>query len=100
LPEALRLDTYRVSGCQVRVWWVPEIDDGRCRFLTDSDALTLKAMAGLIGDLCTGGTPAEVAAFDFGFLDELGLMRQFAESRAATVRRIVEMTRAFAESRR
>lgn len=99
LPEQLRVDTHRVTGCQVRLWLVAEFAGGRCRFRTDSDAVTLKAMTGLLCDLCSDGTPAEIVALDFAFLDQLGLLRQLAENRRVTVLRVAEQIRAFAAAR-
>jgi cysteine desulfuration protein SufE len=96
LPEQLRVDAQRVTGCQVRLWFVAELADGRCRFRTDSDAVTLKAMTSLLCDLCSDGTPAEIVALDFAFLDQLGLLRQLAENRRATVLRVAEQIHAFA----
>ncbi len=96
LPEDLRLEAHRVTGCQVRLWFVCEFRDGRCWFRTDSDAVTLKAMTGLLGELASGATPAELATLDFAFLDQLGLLRQLAENRRATVLRVADQLRAFA----
>ena len=96
LPEELRIDAHRVTGCQVRLWFVPEMGGGRCVFRTDSDAVTLKAMTGLLCELASGATPAEVAACDFAFLEQFGLLRQLAENRRATVLRVADQIRAFA----
>ena len=96
LPVELRVDANRVEGCQVRLWFVAEFSEGRCRFRTDSDAVTLKAMTGLLCDLGSDSTPAEIVAHDFAFLEQLGLVRQLAENRRATVLRVADQIRAFA----
>lgn len=96
LPDDLRRDEYRVEGCQVRLWFVPEYREGRCGFLTDSDAATLRAMSGLLCDLAHGASPAELVSWQPDFLERLGLLRQLADSRRATVGRIGEKIRAFA----
>ncbi len=96
LPDSRRLDAYRVPGCQVRLWLVPEFDQGRCRFACDSDAITLRALVGLLCELADGLPPAEAARLDAGFLEELGLLRQLAESRRATILRVVGQMREFA----
>ena len=96
LPDALKLDDQRVEGCQVRIWFVPEFRDGRCWFQTDSDAVTLKALVGLLCEIYNGRTPAEIAAHEPKFLEELAVMKQFAESRHATVLRVAQMVRDFA----
>ena len=99
LPTALRLDAHRVEGCQVRLWFVAEFRAGHCWFQTDSDAATLRAMCGLLADLASGAAPAELAAWQPDFLDRLGLLRQLAENRRATVLRVVAKMRAFAAGR-
>lgn len=96
LPESLRLDSFRVQGCQVRLWLVPEFHDGRCRYRTDSDAVTLKAFVGLLCELASDLPPAEAARVDGQLLEELGLLRQLAESRRATILRVAEQIRDFA----
>lgn len=96
LPDALRRDSHRVTGCQVRLWLVPELQDGHCRFRCDSDAVTLRAFVGGLCELADALPPAEVLRLDAAFLEELGLLRQLAESRRATILRVAEQIREFA----
>ncbi len=96
LPDALKLDMHRVEGCVVRIWFVPELRDGRCWFQTDSDAVTLKALVGLLCEVYGGHTPSEITAHEPKFLEELGVLKQLAESRRATVLRVAEKIREFA----
>ena len=96
LADALKLDVHRVEGCQVRIWFVPEFREGRCWFQSDSDAITLKALVGLLCEVYSGRTPQEIAAHEPKFLDDLGVLKQLAESRRATVLRVVGKIRDFA----
>ena len=96
LPDAFRLDHYRVSGCLVRLWFVPELREGRCWFRTDSDAVTLRAITGFWCDLASGATPAELRDWNPQFLERLGVLRQMAENRQATVLRVGGQIRDFA----
>lgn len=96
LPDALRVDGHRVSGCLVRLWFVPELRDGRCWFRTDSDAVTLRAITGFWCDIASGATPAELRDWHPQFLERLGVMRQMAENRQATVLRVGGQIRDFA----
>ncbi|MBN8248640.1 MAG: TatD family hydrolase [Verrucomicrobia bacterium] len=98
LPDALRLDRHRVSGCQVRLWWVAEVRNGRCEFQSDSDAVTLRAMAGLWCDLASGASPEELAAWRPDLFERFGLLRSLADNRRTTVLRIGELIREFARS--
>lgn len=97
LPATDRLDAHRVPGCLVRTWWIASWQDGRCWFRTDSDAMTLKCLAGAIAELATGGTPDEIAALDFSPFDSLGLLRQLAENRQRTIRNLISATKDFAQ---
>jgi cysteine desulfuration protein SufE len=97
LPPELRIETHRVEGCLVRVWFVPELRDGRCFFHCDSDAVSLKAIGGLICNLYSGATPEEISATNAGVLKHLGILHQIAENRRRTVGRIEEKVRRFAQ---
>jgi len=90
LPESLRTDGHRMAGCQVRLWWIAEERDGRRWFASDSDAVTLKALTGLLADCYSGETLEGVRADPPRFLEELGLLRLLAESRRATLLRVVD----------
>lgn len=96
LPEALRTDNHRVDGCQVRIWVVPRFENGRCWFESDSDALTLKALSGLLCELFSGGTPEEILQAPTGFPDTWRLTLLLAENRRKTIERIAQQIHDFA----
>jgi cysteine desulfuration protein SufE len=96
LPAALRQEQFRVQGCLVRLWLVSEFREGRCWFQTDSDAVTLRAFSGMLCDLASGALPEELIAWNPEFLERLGLLRQLADNRRATVGRVAELIRGFA----
>ena len=96
LPLALRVEAHRVEGCLVRVWFVPEFRDGRCHFHCDSDAVSLKAVGGLLCELYSGHSSDEIAASTSGVLEQLTILHQLAENRQRTIARIEEQIRNFA----
>jgi cysteine desulfuration protein SufE len=93
----LRTEGNRVEGCLVRLWFVPELRDGKCFFRCDSDAVSLKAVGGLLCDLYSGFTPEEIGATQSGVLKHLGILHQLAENRRRTIVRIEEKIRHFAQ---
>lgn len=97
LDSVLRIEMYRVEGCLVRVWLVPECRSGKCFYQCDSDAVSLKAVGGLLCDLYSGHTPEEIAASNTGLLKPLGILHQLAENRRRTIGRIEEKIRHFAQ---
>lgn len=88
LPASQRLDLHRVEGCQIRIWFVPRFEAGRCWFALDSDALTLKAIAGLLCELYNGCTPEEILQHPEGLPESWRISIQLAENRRKTVGRI------------
>ena len=97
LESALRLEGNRVEGCLVRAWFVTQLRGGKCFFYCDSDAVSLKAVGGLLCDLYSGHTPEEISASNTGLLKPLGILHQLAENRRRTVARIEEKIRHFAQ---
>ena len=97
LEPELRLEANRVEGCLVRIWFVPEFRDGKCFFRCDSDAVSLKAVGGLLCELYSGHSPEEIVATQAGVLKHLGILHQLAENRRRTVCRIEEKIRHFAQ---
>ena len=53
-PEELRLDEFKVPGCQSQVWLVPEEKDNYLNFLCDSDALIAKGLVYIITEIYSG----------------------------------------------
>jgi cysteine desulfuration protein SufE len=96
LDPARRVEANRVQGCLVRTWFVAEFRDGKCFFSADSDAVTLKALLGLLCDLYSGSTPDELAVTSPDFLPRLGVLHQLAENRRRTVLRVAEQVFEFA----
>lgn len=96
LEHAWRTEAYRVEGCLVRIWLVPEFRNGTCFFRCDSDALSLKAVGGLLCELYSGLTPAQICMTTVSPLKSLGILHQLAENRRRTIARIEEKIRRFA----
>jgi cysteine desulfuration protein SufE len=96
LDAALRVEANRVQGCLVRTWFVAELRAGKCVFSTDSDAVMLKALLGLVCDLYSGFTPEEIATSSPDVLQQLGVLHQLAENRSRTVLRVAEQIQEFA----
>lgn len=97
LEAALRLESNRVEGCLVRVWFVATVRDGRCFFRCDSDAVSLKAVGGLLCELYSGFAPRTIAESPGGVLQPLGILHQLAENRQRTIARLEEKIRRFAQ---
>jgi sulfur transfer protein SufE len=96
LDPAHRIETNRVQGCLVRTWFVAEMRGDKCFFSADSDAVTLKALLGLICDLYSGLDADEVPLAASDFLQRIGVLHQLAENRQRTVVRVAAQIHEFA----
>ena len=81
-PEEAKVDSKLIKGCQSRVWLDWKLEDGRLWFAADSDAIITKGIISLLIGVYSGRTPAEIAADDFSFIDELGLKDNLSPTRA------------------
>jgi cysteine desulfuration protein SufE len=83
LPDADRVDANKVPGCAAQVWLAVRREDGRLRFLADSDSALSKGNIALLLRLYSNRTPDEILAFDArAALDRLGLPSALTRQRA------------------
>ena len=81
-PEEEKTEEKLIKGCQSRVWLDYELKDGKLYFRADSDAIITKGIISLLISVYSGRTLAEIAADDFGFVDQIGLKENLSPTRA------------------
>ncbi len=81
-PEELKTEDRLIKGCQSRVWLDYALQDGKLFFRADSDAIITKGIISLLISIYSGRTPAEIAADDFSFIEEIGLKENLSPTRA------------------
>ena len=83
LADADRTEANKVPGCAAQVWLAVRREDGRLRFLADSDSALSKGNIALLLRLYSNRTPGEILAFDArAALDRLGLPSALTRQRA------------------
>ena len=95
-PEEEKTDDKLIKGCQSRVWLDWSLQDGRLTFRADSDAIITKGIISLLIGVYSGRTPAEIAADDFSFVDEIGLKENLSPTRANGLASMIATIRAAA----
>ena len=94
-PEAWADDAHRVPGCQSRVWMEAVPRDGRMYYAAVSDAAIVSGLIAMLLRVYSGRTPAEIAATDPVFLEDLGLLEALSTNRgngiAAMARKVREV---------
>lgn len=82
LDEKHKTEENIIKGCQSRVWLQPEIKEQKVVFESDSDAVIVKGLAGLLIRVLSGHTPEEIAKADVYFIDRIGMAQHLAQTRA------------------
>ena len=89
-PEEKKTEDKLIKGCQSRVWLDAEERDGGLYFSADSDAVITRGIISLLVSVYSGCSPEEIAADDFGFLEEIGLRENLSPTRANGLVSMVE----------
>ena len=72
-----------IEGCQSRVWIASDrLDDGRIRFVADSDAMIVKGIVSLLMRVLSDRTPDEILNADLYFIDKIGLSDHLSPTRS------------------
>ena len=72
-PTELRIDEFKVNGCQSQVWLVPEEKDSKLYFKSDSDALIAKGLVTLIASIYSDETPNDIVNSEIDLMEEFEL---------------------------
>ncbi len=99
-PEGKKTDDRLIKGCQSRVWLDYSLQDGKLFFQADSDAIITKGIISLLIGVYSGRTPEEIAADDFGFIEEIGLKENLSPTRANGLVSMIEKIREIAANAR
>ena len=95
-PEEKKTEDRLIKGCQSRVWLDSELRDGRLYFSADSDAIITKGIISLLIGVYSGCAPEEIAADDFGFVEEIGLKENLSPTRAGGLAAMIETIKTIA----
>lgn len=96
LPEEMKVDAFRIEGCQSALWMVPEFREGACWYRSDSDAFITKGVSSIVCGVYSGASPGEVLALDDGFLREAGITEHLTPNRANGLSQLLKKVKGFA----
>lgn len=81
-PEADKTEQNLIDGCQSKVWFTAEMQDGRVIYHGDSDAILVKGIVALLIRVLSGHTPQEIVETDLYFIDEINLREHLSPTRS------------------
>ncbi|WP_193210525.1 SufE family protein [Luteolibacter marinus] len=82
MPEELKTADKLIKGCQSQVWLDARGEDGKVRYLADSDSVITKGMIALFVRVLDGEAPDDILSADLSFIDQTGLKEHLAPTRA------------------
>ena len=81
-PEADKTEQNLIDGCQSKVWFTAEMQEGRVIYHGDSDAILVKGIVALLIRVLSGHTPQEIVETDLYFIDEINLREHLSPTRS------------------
>ncbi len=94
MPEALKTDATRVTGCSASVWVYPTVAGGRLHFLADSNAAITKGIIALVLSSVQDKPADEVAVMDVAAaLAPFDLKNQLSSNRTQGVPNMIALIR-------
>ena len=88
MDEAHKTEENLIKGCQSRVWFHADMQDGLLYFTADSDAIITKGIS--------GQKPADIAKADLHFIDEIGLTQHLSPTRSNGLLAMVKQIKFYA----
>ncbi len=82
LPEAAKIEQYKVTGCQSQVWLLPSGDAARLDFLAASDSSIVSGLIALLLRVYSGRSASEILATEPRFVEAIGLAKHLSPTRS------------------
>jgi cysteine desulfuration protein SufE len=82
MDDASKDADHLIKGCQSQVWLDAKLENGRIRYVADSDSLITKGMIALFVHVLDDETPDDILTADMSFIDRTGLKEHLAPTRA------------------
>ena len=80
-PEEFRIDKNKLDGCQSQVWIHAEMNEGKMRLYSDSDAMIVKGLIGMLIRVYDNHTPDEILSNPPEFLSKLKIDNHLSPTR-------------------
>jgi len=96
MNEADKNERNLIDGCQSRVWFTAEIQNGLIIYHGDSDAILVKGIVALLIRVLSGHTPKEIVDADLHFIDDIQLREHLSPTRSNGLNAMLQQMRLFA----
>ena len=95
-PESAKTEQNLIDGCQSKVWFTAEMEQGKVIYHGDSDAILVKGIVALLVRVLSGHTPDEIVDTDLYFIDEINLREHLSPTRSNGLNAMLKQMKLFA----
>ena len=95
-PELAKTEQNLIDGCQSKVWFTAEMQDGKFIYKGDSDAILVKGIVALLIRVLSGHTPKEIVDTNLYFIDEINLREHLSPTRSNGLNAMLKQMQLFA----
>ena len=82
IDEQMKNDKNIIKGCQSKVWLHAELNEGKIKFLADSEAIITRGIIAILLTIFNNRTPKEIIESDTNFIEKIGLKEHLSPNRA------------------
>ena len=82
MDEQMKNDKNIIKGCQSKVWLHAEFNEGKIKFLADSEAIITRGIIAILLIIFNNRTPKEIIESDTNFIEKIGLKEHLSPNRA------------------
>ena len=82
IDEQMKNDQNIIKGCQSNVWLHAELNEGKIKFLADSEAIITRGIIAILLTIFNNRTPNEIIESDTNFIEKIGLKEHLSPNRA------------------
>ena len=82
MDEQMKNDQNIIKGCQSKVWLHAELNEGKIKFLADSEAIITKGIISILLNVFNNRTPDEILSSNMDFIEKIGLKEHLSPNRA------------------
>ena len=82
MDEQMKNDKNIIKGCQSKVWLHAELNEGKIKFLADSEAIITRGIIAILLTIFNNRTPKEIIRSDTNFIEKIGLKEHLSPNRA------------------
>ena len=95
-PEDLKIEDYRVHGCQSMVWLVPSGDADKLHFQATSDSAIVSGLIALVLRVYSDRSARDIVSTEPRFIEAIGLAKHLSPTRSNGLAAMLAKIKAYA----